>query len=103
MIAFGDSCIRRWQVGDRVADAGSMNLSLGLVLPELKSQTVSDSEEIRSQRAKYAKRHSGKMSISFCDGHIEQGKPQAFFDSRSESVLRRWNKDNQPHKDLLPN
>jgi prepilin-type processing-associated H-X9-DG protein len=47
------------------------------------------------------RRHNGKFNIWFCDGHIEYLPFQNLI-SRDDARLRRWNNDNQPHKDLLP-
>ena len=43
------------------------------------------------------KRHGGKANVAFCDGHVEAPKLNALFIEQSDSALRRWNKDNQPH------
>lgn len=47
------------------------------------------------------RRHSNKLNIWFCDGHIEY-LPLQNVVSRDDARLSRWNNDNQPHKDLLP-
>ncbi len=46
------------------------------------------------------KRHAGRYSIAFCDGHVE-GVPRDRLFERTDSSLRRWNNDNEPHQDLL--
>lgn len=46
------------------------------------------------------RRHSGRYNVGFCDGHIESIPRLRLFE-RSDSALRRWNNDNQPHADLL--
>ena len=45
-------------------------------------------------------RHRGNLEVVFCDGHVE-GIPTARLFDRSDSNLRRWNNDNQPHADKL--
>jgi prepilin-type N-terminal cleavage/methylation domain-containing protein/prepilin-type processing-associated H-X9-DG protein len=45
-------------------------------------------------------RHQGRYNIAFCDGHGEAIKRDELF-KESESTLRRWNNDNEPHGDLL--
>ncbi len=46
------------------------------------------------------KRHSGRFSIAFCDGHVEGIHRQVLF-QKTEASLKRWNNDNEPHQDLL--
>lgn len=43
------------------------------------------------------RRHDGKLSVLYCDAHVEAMKFQAFFFDRSDAALRRWNRDNEPH------
>lgn len=47
------------------------------------------------------KRHSGKLNVSFCDGHVESIKYDTLLLDKSDSALRRWNFDNEPHRELL--
>jgi prepilin-type N-terminal cleavage/methylation domain-containing protein/prepilin-type processing-associated H-X9-DG protein len=46
------------------------------------------------------KRHSGRYNIAFCDGHVE-GVPRDSLFRKSDTELRRWNNDHEPHADLL--
>ncbi len=48
------------------------------------------------------KRHGGRFNVLFCDGHVENLRPQELFDVRKDEVLKLWNRDNIPHSDLLP-
>ena len=45
-------------------------------------------------------RHSGGANMMFCDGHVEYARQRAWM-SEEDSVLRQWNNDNQPHRELL--
>ena len=45
-------------------------------------------------------RHRRKLEIGFCDGHVEGIRTEKLFDS-SDTNLRRWNNDHQPHADQL--
>ena len=45
-------------------------------------------------------RHNNTHNIAFCDGHVEAIKDEKLFDP-SDTALRRWNIDHQPHPDLL--
>jgi prepilin-type N-terminal cleavage/methylation domain-containing protein/prepilin-type processing-associated H-X9-DG protein len=46
------------------------------------------------------RRHSARWNVWFCDGHIENLKTEQLFSGKPE-VLRRWNRDNRPHEELL--
>jgi prepilin-type N-terminal cleavage/methylation domain-containing protein/prepilin-type processing-associated H-X9-DG protein len=47
-----------------------------------------------------ARRHNSLFNTGFCDTHVETIKAPVLF-SRSEDALRRWNRDNEPHANLL--
>jgi prepilin-type N-terminal cleavage/methylation domain-containing protein/prepilin-type processing-associated H-X9-DG protein len=47
-------------------------------------------------------RHAGRWNAVFCDGHCENLTTRQLFDSRNSMVLRRWNRDHQPHPDIVP-
>jgi prepilin-type processing-associated H-X9-DG protein len=47
-------------------------------------------------------RHGGSWNMVYCDGHVEHGGVRTFFDWSSDEVVRRWNRDNQPHR-VAPN
>jgi prepilin-type N-terminal cleavage/methylation domain-containing protein/prepilin-type processing-associated H-X9-DG protein len=42
-------------------------------------------------------RHADRWNALFCDGHVEGLSTRALLDPRSDAVLRRWNRDHQPH------
>lgn len=44
------------------------------------------------------RRHQGRLNLTFCDGHIESAKARALFLDQSDNALRRWNRDNLPHR-----
>ncbi len=46
-------------------------------------------------------RHKGKENVVFCDGHVEVLLLQTLFADNSDGALRRWNRDNQPHRERL--
>ena len=48
------------------------------------------------------RRHGGRFNILFCDGHVENLKPASLFDVRQDAVLRRWHRDDLPHREELP-
>ena len=44
-------------------------------------------------------RHDGRWNVSFCDGHVENLSTKDLFDPAGpDSALRRWNRDNLPHR-----
>jgi prepilin-type N-terminal cleavage/methylation domain-containing protein/prepilin-type processing-associated H-X9-DG protein len=45
--------------------------------------------------------HDGRFNVSLCDGHVEGLSVGQVFDVRQDAVLRRWNVDNLPHRELL--
>lgn len=47
------------------------------------------------------KSHNSGINLLFCDGHVEAPKLEQVFIDRSDATLRRWNKDNQPHREWL--
>ncbi|MBI4660179.1 MAG: type II secretion system protein [Verrucomicrobia bacterium] len=48
------------------------------------------------------KLHRGKVNAVFCDGHAESQRLDRVFFDRSDEALRRWNRDNEPHRERLP-
>jgi len=48
------------------------------------------------------RRHNGLINVLFCDGHVEGAKLGEIFFDRSDTALRRWNSDNEPHRERLP-
>jgi len=46
-------------------------------------------------------RHQGKANVVFCDGHVESPTLQFLFTDTSDAALSRWNRDHQPHRELL--
>ena len=47
------------------------------------------------------RRHFGKWNIVYCDGHTENLHTQKLFDYKNAELLRLWNRDHQPHRELL--
>jgi len=63
-------------------------------------RTVGAEDLAGSTRRAYA-RHQEKAEIAFCEGHVENHRLQTLFADDSDSALRRWNRDNQPHRERL--
>jgi prepilin-type N-terminal cleavage/methylation domain-containing protein/prepilin-type processing-associated H-X9-DG protein len=47
------------------------------------------------------KRHGGRWNALFCDGHVQTKNTKALYDVHDPEVLRHWNRDDQPHPELL--
>ncbi len=45
--------------------------------------------------------HRKGANVLFCDGHVEQVKKAKLVDA-SEAARRRWNRDNEPHRETWP-
>jgi prepilin-type N-terminal cleavage/methylation domain-containing protein/prepilin-type processing-associated H-X9-DG protein len=46
-------------------------------------------------------RHQSKVNVVFCDGHVESSKGTFVFEDPNDVALVRWNRDHQPHPELL--
>jgi prepilin-type N-terminal cleavage/methylation domain-containing protein/prepilin-type processing-associated H-X9-DG protein len=55
--------------------------------------------DVGTERAR--KRHNGIANVLFADGHVEGLRLQALFLDKTDTALRRWNKDNEPHADRV--
>ena len=55
-----------------------------------------DSVVDRVKRA--AARHRNQGNVEFCDGHVEALTFRRLFLDRDDASLRRWNRDNEPHR-----
>lgn len=47
------------------------------------------------------KRHQNRWNIVYCDGHTQNLKTRALFNYKNDDLLRLWNRDHQPHRELL--
>ena len=63
-------------------------------------RTAGDQDLAGSTGRAYA-RHRGEANVVFCDGHVEGPRLQTLFGDDSDSALKRWNRDNQPHRERL--
>ena len=57
-------------------------------------QRFNDSQRVMS-------RHNGCVNVVFCDAHVESPKVAVLFSLSNSASLARWNKDHQPHPELL--
>jgi prepilin-type N-terminal cleavage/methylation domain-containing protein/prepilin-type processing-associated H-X9-DG protein len=49
----------------------------------------------------YRRRHTGQWNFVFCDGHTEHHRTREMFDPRQGDIVKRWNKDHQPHPEFV--
>ena len=57
----------------------------------------------RSRGSQPIKRRSTRIRSPIPhDAHVETQTTRSVFDYHDDVVLGRWNKDNQPHRDLIP-
>ena len=47
-------------------------------------------------------RHSSKVNVLFCDGHVRSLPVKRIFWDYSDEGLARWNRDHKPHREQLP-
>jgi prepilin-type N-terminal cleavage/methylation domain-containing protein/prepilin-type processing-associated H-X9-DG protein len=55
---------------------------------------VSSGDRVKKASA----RHRNAGNVAFCDGHVEGLKFRELFFDRDDASLRRWNRDNEPHR-----
>ena len=98
MISIGDSTI------DPPYPSGPdmMGAPVAPAFWHLADATFSSEQEDRAltpQDKAMLRRHGGRWNELFCDGHVENGRLETFFDWRKDEVLKLWNRDNQPHRE----
>ncbi len=47
------------------------------------------------------KRHAGRWTMVFCDGHVESLTTMKLWNARSDQIVRRWYRDNLPHSECV--
>lgn len=64
----------------------------------LRSQYVTGFNPPSNRVKGAAARHRSQGNVVFCDGHVEAVKFGRLFLDRDDASLRRWNRDNEPHR-----
>ncbi len=102
MIALGDAAflvgyyeLTGW------ASVGYADLSYGLGFFVVHGIPPTGDSHVPELWASEQRRHGGRWNVVFCDGHVETLKTKGLFDATDNEVLRRWNKDNLPHREML--
>jgi prepilin-type N-terminal cleavage/methylation domain-containing protein/prepilin-type processing-associated H-X9-DG protein len=88
MIAVGDGIIG-W--GANYMDGSD---EIGLSARAGPPQRLNDTQRVLA-------RHNGCVNVAFCDGHVQSPKADSLFSLRNAAALARWNKDHQPHAELV--
>jgi prepilin-type N-terminal cleavage/methylation domain-containing protein len=99
MIAIGDAFMRWAEDARAVGDAGYMGLSIFDAASRVRFEAPPG--YIRDSSAADARRHATFYQFVSCDGHVESVKKKTLF-SLQEQWLRRWNRDNLPHREQMP-
>jgi general secretion pathway protein G len=95
MIAVTDSILEAYPPTYSTFSAGYVFASHA-ALSEPLFMGLSDKRSLDAGRRLYARRHGGKFTTLFCDGHVEALKTDSLFETRFAEVRRRWHFDNQP-------
>ena len=54
--------------------------------------------QVAEEVKRAAARHQNRGNVAFCDGHVEALTFKRLFLDRDDGSLRRWNRDNEPHR-----
>lgn len=101
MIAAGDAVLDYLNyVNSSAGFVGDVNLSDGMYDSALRPTTLPISG-LGDRITQNQRRHAGRFCVLFCDGHVESLRPINLFDVSKANIASRWNKDNQPHQELL--
>jgi prepilin-type N-terminal cleavage/methylation domain-containing protein/prepilin-type processing-associated H-X9-DG protein len=86
------------EAGDGIVGWGSSYLDgsddIGLAARAAGPQRFNDTQRVMT-------RHNGCVNVAFCDGHVESPKAGSLFSLTNSASLARWNKDHQPHSELV--
>jgi prepilin-type processing-associated H-X9-DG protein/prepilin-type N-terminal cleavage/methylation domain-containing protein len=100
MIAIGDnfygapSIIFDGQLFGRTTDSGLTSWSSTF-------NSGNGKYDLAESTARSRNRHQSKANMAFCDGHVESPTFKSLFEDTSDEALSRWNRDHQPHRELL--
>jgi prepilin-type processing-associated H-X9-DG protein/prepilin-type N-terminal cleavage/methylation domain-containing protein len=106
LIVMGDGLLRTYPDPPRVflhpAPLSPVSIEAQALWPEFGLAPAQRDPEQEHWLRYTKRRHGGRFNILFADGHIEKLSIPQLFDVRQDSVLRRWNRDNLPHREYLP-
>ena len=97
MIAVGDEFLR-----SRSATLDALMSDNDMIAPATYHGSASDypSKKIPPKKQPGFEAHHGRANRAFVDGHLESEDLRPLF-AASDAQLKRWNIDNEPHRDLL--
>jgi prepilin-type N-terminal cleavage/methylation domain-containing protein/prepilin-type processing-associated H-X9-DG protein len=108
MIALGDAPLGsgRDQYGKFTTVGGFVDLSLGIGRVRFNDASGVHGAGIDLQNqakldAATHQRHNGRCNIGFADSRIEFLRQAELYDARRDDVLKRWNRDNVPHREIV--
>lgn len=80
------------------APGNMIAISDGSALSTLISPVVSKRSPLTTLRLLPAPRHSRRVNVAFCDGHVEAMGFRSLV-AANEEARRRWNNDHEPHRE----
>jgi prepilin-type processing-associated H-X9-DG protein len=102
MLAFGDALLSdSWGTPDSFFGYLDLNEPWWEIEYELGYTTDTFGGDAPAALAWVKRRHAWRWNVAFCDGHTEHHRTKELF-GRQENVVRRWNRDNQPHPENVP-
>ena len=99
MLAFGDALVVDTPSG--IMGYPDLCMPWLVVIYELGYTKDDWSGESEAGMAWEKRRHNWRWNVAFCDGHTESHRTRELFDGAQDGVVRRWNRDNQPHPENL--
>lgn len=64
-------------------------------------RTYYSEEEVPGSTKRSYARHQSRANVVFCDGHVESPTLKFLFEDTGDEALSRWNRDHQPHREML--
>jgi prepilin-type processing-associated H-X9-DG protein len=84
-------------IGDGSSGVGTNGIIRGVDLTRGRNRIGGDPDETRAAQ----ERHRKRANVTFCDGHVEGFSLEALLFQETDEALRRWERDNEPHRELL--
>jgi len=99
MMALGDAIM-----GDSIQfmDGQIFKLKGGQRLQEETTNWYIGAYDLAADTRRVRARHQDTANVVFCDGHAESPALSFLFSTTNDVALSRWNRDNLPHRELLP-
>jgi hypothetical protein len=60
-----------------------------------------DNRVLKRWQAAVSTRHAGRWQSVYCDAHVEKALSKDLFDVREREVRMRWNRDRDPHTEII--